>query len=627
MHVLPSQGAHFLGAWLICIPSQVSQPNLSFDQQSRYLLRALGAFRLLRNKQRIVADEAAYRALIAACGRTGNDRRLELVKLFGLLRSDGIFPSAVTLGQYTRALAEGYSKRSFGMPDDHHSGVEVTVSASNDARIEVGGKEEIDAEGLLNSFDGNLALLEDSGRRWRQRYTPTRQSTSQRKLSAAKDDRSIGTVSPGADLRSTPDPSHRPEKRSSQRPWLPVATSSSFVPFVQRALNKDGKLDKDTRLIAMWSRTSACESCSYVPLDEEIQSGWDVVGSDVPHTVSCPRCGSLILPMLGYKEMSLNEALEPSVSNVSHETDDGLPRQIVSHGPVDDSTGSSGYVTYLDPSALRTSLERYVHEEGESALDRDSLRKRDPELFINLFFYCARFSLPLPLPIPSEGAIHYCAFVAWDRSIAFHGCNSGARALASLYGLQTRPDGLSSVTEDLDTLARKQSLGEYPLLARFNLQEICQSDWDQKDLSEILVTLVEACDKRDFRPVLECVFRCNKRRLATAREALNDMPVELGLTESASFRDATSVELDCYRTLLYLAKYQCTSVFHVFFPATAKPCKGYHFWCAIGTPLPVFDHLFREAVKRLQSKGNIITPLHDVADVALGFRCVFGHII
>jgi len=86
----------------LCIPSQVAQPDLSQEQQSRYFLRALGAIRLLRHKQRIIPDEAAYRALMVACGRTTSDRRVELVKLFGLLRSDGIFPSAVTLGQYTR---------------------------------------------------------------------------------------------------------------------------------------------------------------------------------------------------------------------------------------------------------------------------------------------------------------------------------------------------------------------------------------------------------------------------------------------------------------------------------------------------------------------------------------------
>ena len=82
-------------------------------------------------KQRIVPDEAAYRALIVACGRTNSDRRVELVKLFGLLRSDGIFPSAVTLGQYTRALAEGYSKRAAAeLPESDGIGVEVSESMS-----------------------------------------------------------------------------------------------------------------------------------------------------------------------------------------------------------------------------------------------------------------------------------------------------------------------------------------------------------------------------------------------------------------------------------------------------------------------------------------------------------------
>lgn len=512
------------------------------------------------------------------------------------------------------------------MPDDHHSGVEVTVSASNDGRIEVGGKEEIDAEGLLNSCDGNLAILEDSGRRWRQRQANPRQSTSQRKISFPKDERIVDTPPP-VDPRGM-DPNQRPAEKRSSRPWQPVTTSSSFVPFEQKTVSKDGKLNIDTHVLAIWSRTRACASCSYVPLDEEIQSGWDVVAADIPHTVGCPRCGSPFLPMLGYKEMSLVEALSSPAREMVHETADGLPRQIGSHGAVDDDTDSFGYVTYLDPVSLRTSLERYVHEDGETALDRDSLRERDPELFYNFWFYCARFSLPLPLPISTDGAVHYCAFAAWDKSIAFQGCLSGARALAPFYGLHLSEDGvISQAPGELEKLAKKESLDDFPLLARFNLQEICQSDWDQKDLSQILVTLVEACDKRDFRPVLECVFRCNKRRMDEAREARNDMPVELGLTESASFRDATSVELDYYRTLLYLAKYQCTSVFHVFFPETAKPCKGYHFWCAIGTPLPIFDHLFREAVKRLQSKGNVIAPLHDVSDVALGFRSVFGHII
>ena len=55
------QASHFLNAWLMCIPSQVSQRFQNSDQQNTYLLRALGALRLLRSKHRIVPDEAGYR--------------------------------------------------------------------------------------------------------------------------------------------------------------------------------------------------------------------------------------------------------------------------------------------------------------------------------------------------------------------------------------------------------------------------------------------------------------------------------------------------------------------------------------------------------------------------------------
>ena len=54
-------GSHVLNTILMCIPSQISNPEISLEQQARYLLRALGALRILRNRQRIVPDEAGYR--------------------------------------------------------------------------------------------------------------------------------------------------------------------------------------------------------------------------------------------------------------------------------------------------------------------------------------------------------------------------------------------------------------------------------------------------------------------------------------------------------------------------------------------------------------------------------------
>jgi hypothetical protein len=138
------------------------------------------------------------------------------------------------------------------------------------------------------------------------------------------------------------------------------------------------------------------------------------------------------------------------------------------------------------------------------------------------------------------------------------------------------------------------ALGDYPLLSKMNLSGYYANVWDHPDLSEILVELVQACDRRDFRPVVDSVMQNGK--------------------------------LDCYRTIMYLAKYQCTSAFHAFFPATTKACKGYHFWCPI-SPVPIFDHLFREAVKRSSSSTPSYGLVQEVSDVPLAFRSVFGHLM
>ena len=135
--------------------------------------------------------------------------------------------------------------------------------------------------------------------------------------------------------------------------------------------------------------------------------------------------------------------------------------------------------------------------------------------------------------------------------------------------------------------------------------------------------------------IVELVLDCNKKRREKFDPLSNDTgsevhsAVDLRLSSDASGQSTPSIEFDVYRTILYLAKYQCTTAFHTFFPATAKPCKGYHFWCALGKPLPIFDRLLRDAVKRVQNNKDysVVTQIHDVSDVALGFRCVFGHLI
>ena len=154
----------------------------------------------------------------------------------------------------------------------------------------------------------------------------------------------------------------------------------------------------------------------------------------------------------------------------------------------------------------------------------------------------------------------------------------------------------------------------------------------------VLVALVKACETRDLLPVVECVFQRNQHREAMKQMAssafLNNLSFEsastttfsLGTSTEASHRPL-STEMDCYRTILYLARYQCTTAFHAFFPTAIKPCKGHHFWCAQGTaPMSIFDRAFREAADTHVKRNKIIVPIPEISCVALGFRSVFGHI-
>jgi hypothetical protein len=125
--------------------------------------------------------------------------------------------------------------------------------------------------------------------------------------------------------------------------------------------------------------------------------------------------------MLGYKEFSIDEALatadlppkskgDVNAAVVADFAD--LPPQI---GPVVDEIDAS-FVTYISPATMRSSLERQMEEHGEAVLERENLKAVDPEVFYNLWWYCARFSLPLPLPVSADEGKdrkHYCALAAW----------------------------------------------------------------------------------------------------------------------------------------------------------------------------------------------------------------------
>ena len=497
----------------MCIPNQITQPNLSIDEKSKILLRSLGALRTLRSHRRIVADEAAYRALIVACGRCGTDRRVELMKLYGLMRSDGIFPNAVTLGQYTRAIAEGYSNVNV----DCSTKVGMQLVISSDRRTKHEGFD-------LEVLDNNLSILEESGLKWRSRDNANpavaAQPTRRVDPTAQKDEQDQPqSISPS----KTFDTATTQRSIKTKRSWLPVSCSSSFCPKFNA---EDGPETNTTRLFALWSRAASCKACSYIPLDEEIHCGWDVLHNklETDSTVVCPRCEGMIVPLIGYEEMTIAELLESDatgnnhcistpqaldldISGVTQDADlQDVPPQLessIKNGRASLSIseqGQSGFVTYLSPQKLRMTLEELLLEYGEEVLDRDRLRMANPEVFFNLWWYSARFSLPLPLAVTSvlnedhtddnadvienenvtsaTGTYDCCAFASWDKTVALHGCLSAAKAIMAAQTLQFASDRLlrEKIFDNPNT--------DIPLLSFFNLQSYAQGDWDHPDFSE-----------------------------------------------------------------------------------------------------------------------------------------------
>jgi hypothetical protein len=415
-----------------------------------------------------------------------------------------------------------------------------------------------------------------------------------------------------------------------------VYCSSSFSPHWKptKPINEAFYLLNDFNFIALWSRTTQCAHCEYVLLDEEIQAGWDDIDVDSQQStndVKCPCCDHMVSPLIGYMEIS------PSSNHYQSEDlktvfDSDLPPQVQNSLPSDSSNDERlGFVPYLSPSKMRLLLERVVEDLGEEILDREKLRYFDPTIFFNLWWYCSRFSLPLPLSISLRApnasgmdspvyASHCCAFSSWDKSTAIEACNSALKSLTKLQNTirkTSRPKSapafhdLVSLFNKADSSQTSNDLSskvlEYPLslLANINLSSI--GDWDNAELSEILTKLLDSCDKRDFTPAVEAVMKCNADR-------------------KASFGRSGHSELECYRTLLYLSRYQCTAAFHTFFPTTSKVCKGYHFWCP-NTTISIFDRMFRDTLDRLRAQDNVANSIHDVSDIALGFRSVFGHLI
>ena len=315
---------------------------------------------------------------MVACGRCNSDRRVELVKLFGLLRSEGVFPSAVTLGQYTRGIAEGFSKRSSALKDESMTlptldDIGLSISRHTTSDVVLNSLKDIDINTLVTCLDHNLAILEYSGRRWRQR----RDSSNINKVDSGIEKESNGVesdkLSQSDGKKSTGNSTK--QKNRYNKSWSPIMYSTSFSPHWKASDdNSTSSLINDFNFIAMWSRTTCCHKCNYIPLDEEIQAGWSENHdeTDGANVVRCPKCKSFLQPSLGYNVMTMDDAINTNIREKSHDDARGIqnfPSQLTNSMENIGIGDSPGTVPYLSPSKMRLVLESYVEEYGEEILE------------------------------------------------------------------------------------------------------------------------------------------------------------------------------------------------------------------------------------------------------------------
>ena len=147
--------------------------------------------------------------------------------------------------------------------------------------------------------------MKESGQKWRSQGNASQiQVTTEKHSSLTDKNNSKPPISPAKTFDSATTQKATKHKRS----WHPVTCSSSFIRICS---NDVSNKSKQIHLVALWSRAASCDSCHYIPLDEEIKCGWDAIYSSVEKnpSIACPQCGSMFVPLLGFKHLGMAEAL------------------------------------------------------------------------------------------------------------------------------------------------------------------------------------------------------------------------------------------------------------------------------------------------------------------------------
>ena len=309
---------HFYGSWFMCLPLLVqSAPE---DEKEDMIVRAFGVLAAMQADRQVSPDETIYRALLVAIVRSGDAHchRSDAVHLLRELTALGITCNAITLGQYTRAIAEDYARK--------NTKFMVHVEAPAPSALELVRDR---APSLYLSFlDDTRRQQWDLGTRWRQGLLPSADpggSTPQHQrlsrphsypapVPSSHHRRKSSSLSTSG---SSQHHHHRqlPEQCASSAPssetpsdapnHAAVATSWSF------ALDdpmRTGALDAHAYGVVAVSNGVPC-ACGHIMLDEELTGGWYVAeGLEGLAMVSCTGCEMPFHPQLQVRCSSFDAA-------------------------------------------------------------------------------------------------------------------------------------------------------------------------------------------------------------------------------------------------------------------------------------------------------------------------------
>jgi len=679
MHTPTIMATHAFAAWFLCLPAALLHTPL--DAREALLICAFGCLEKMQSVYALVPDEALYRALFVACGlaaQSGNFSK-EVVCLWKELQSHGIQPNAATLGQYTKAVVDAQSRDNC-----------AASSSPGGRRHEIRSSCHRAFNLTTDSFVG-LGDLDIRGRHWRAKAEEVANQGAEADKNSESETVPV-MRNGGAGEEVPMDSQYAALNSHPQAKVLQLSSSilnlsMNGVCIDPPSLMKSSSPKKETyhhkssiKVTAIWSGSKHSEDCAYRPLDEEIMACWSLKGRS---RSVCARCRKEYIPKLHYTELDpgIQKSMDRSSIKMhnwaefkSTNLSPSAKKKTAGH-PISKNVEKTGLLSesftqnndvwsidqmspqaigisdlceglqeveseedyyevstkecnYISPVNLRLQLEEFIQVHGPEGLTREDLWREDPTLFLNLWWYCARFELPLPLsPHKSYGSRNTTTLDGnnSNQAGASHFCMYPLSDLTLWIGVVSRNKNISigAGISLLSSLALDTSAGK-PLSDLFDkLEESEDASHTVSALRTSLSQLSSALECYDASINMTTAEKAVLNALRTIKSLghLDEFKVLMQWLVEAQMQPLAQ-PLSLYQ-LLMTAQTRCSSLNSL----TTLNKEDKFLDMDGGLWYSSFDKQFITSLAKLgEGEKETLKPDGFPSDLALKFRNVFGHL-